>query len=82
MRGVFPFVDSCGIPLDIVIDRLKDSGMVPDWVEFYDEAVKAGWHPGRVVLRLSEAVGDVYGPTYREGWEKRFNKALASRRTS
>jgi alanyl-tRNA synthetase len=75
---VFPFVDTHGIPLDVVLDKLREHGLMPDWLEFYESAVKAGWHRERVVHRLEEAVGDVYGPEFREAWSKKF-RALIQR---
>jgi len=62
-----------------VLDRLNDAGMVPDWIDFYDNAVGAGWHRERVVHRLAEAIGDIYGPAYREGWELKFASILDAR---
>ena len=79
---MFPLVDTHGIPLDLVVDKLRNAGMMPDWLDFYDEAIKKGWNPERVHLRLLEAVGDVYGPTFREGWEQRFNEVLTSREST
>lgn len=63
----------------MVLDKLHENGMMPDWLEFYDMAVSRGWKPSGVVTKLSEAVGDVYGPEFRVEWEKRF-KALTEGR--
>jgi len=77
---VFPLVDTHGIPLDLVLDKLQDNRMMPDWLEFYDTATSKGWKPSGVVTKLSEAVGDVYGPEVRVAWEKRFLSLLESRK--
>ena len=77
---MFPLVDTHGIPLDLVLDKLRDHGLMPDWLDFYDTATSRGWKPSGVVTKLSEAVGDVYGPEFRVAWEKRFSKLLESRK--
>lgn len=69
--GVFRFVDEQGIPLDLVVDRLRDRGLMVDWLAFLREAEEAGWPRERTVRRLREAVGDVYGPLWAAEWEKR-----------
>jgi alanyl-tRNA synthetase len=79
VKGVFPLVDTHGIGLELVVDRMRDQGMMPDWFDFYDSAVKAGWKPARVVTKLAEAVGDVYGREFREEWERRFRLILSAR---
>jgi hypothetical protein len=73
-------VDTHGIPLDIVLDKLRDAGMMPDWVEFYEVAVSRGWKPSGVITKLSEAVGDVYGPVFRETWERQFKSIIQRER--
>ena len=69
---MFELVDTHGIPLDLVLERLAGAGMVPDWLTFCSAAVAAGWKPSRLRTRLAEAVGDVHGPDYRVAWEVVF----------
>lgn len=54
------------------MDLLGQRGCVMDWIDFVEDSVKAGWPLGRTLRRLSEAVGDVYGPEFRESWEVRM----------
>ncbi len=70
VQGVFPLLDAHGVPLDLVLDRLRTAGMIPDWLELERAARAAGWK--RIENRLAEAIGDVYGPTFLEGWRARF----------
>jgi hypothetical protein len=49
-----------------------------DWLDFYRTAVREGWPPDRTYHRLTEVVGDVYGPKFREQWETRMRLVLQS----
>lgn len=69
-------MDSVGLPLDVVVDFLDTRGFMMDWLDFYSEAVKKGWPPDRTMLRLTQVVGDVYGPRFREDWVKRMQEAI------
>lgn len=73
VSGVFPLISTHGVPLDLVLEKLKESGMMPDWVDFYRDAILDGWKPSGIRHKLSEAVGDVYGPEFREAWEIKFD---------
>lgn len=66
MGGVFALYDTHGLPLEVAFEALRERGMVPSWVEFFDDARAAGWPYRRVLARLSEALGDVYGPAFRD----------------
>ena len=74
VSGVFKMVDTYGLPLDIIIDQLKDRGMMPDWIDFYDQAIKVGWKPKGVLSKLSEAIIDVYGIDFYTGWLSRMEE--------
>ena len=74
VSGMFKMVDTHGIPLEVVISHLNDNGLMPSWTHFYDRAVKAGWKPDGVIQKLTVAVGDIYGPEFREEWEERMKK--------
>jgi hypothetical protein len=74
--GWFAMVATYGIPIDTVISYLDDSGHMPDWLEFYFTAVSEGWNAKRTIGRLRQAVADVYGPEFREGWSERFEPIL------
>lgn len=71
-------MDTHGLPLEVVLDKLKEHGMMPDWLDFYESAVSAGWKPSGVAVKLTEAVGDVYGPEFRTEWEVRFKALMDS----
>lgn len=79
VRSVFPLVDTHGIPLDLVLDQLRERQMMPDWFDYFDAAVAAGAKPERVLVRLAAAIGDVFGPAFRDPWEVTFRAILIAR---
>ena len=72
MGGGFRFVDEQGIPLDLLVDRLDQKGLMLDWRDFYRDAMKQGWKPDRTMSKLRGVVGDIYGPKWRVEWEQRM----------
>ena len=54
VEGVFPIMDTLGMPLDHIFDMLKLRGMIPSWNSFYTEAKQAGWIDRTIFTRLSE----------------------------
>jgi len=78
VRGVFRLFDTYGVPLDITIDRLRQEGLMPDWLWLFDQMVQSGWHRERSYRRLLQVVGDVYGGLFRVEWEQRMGACLDS----
>lgn len=70
MGNVFPWVDQVGLPLDVIVDRLRDRDMMVDWINFFQDALQAGWKPERVFSKLDSVVRDVYGPDWANAWRK------------
>lgn len=66
-------MSSEGIPLEVFISRFKELDVVPDWLDFIDEAIRSGWKPGPLRTKISSCVGDVYGPEHRDEVLKRFD---------
>ena len=77
MSGCFPFTDTYGIPLEVVVEYLSSHGMMVDWLDYYRTGVESGnISPEQMRIRLTAVVGDVYGPTFREEWERRFLRVI------
>lgn len=38
--------------------------MVVDWMEFYTDAIKNGWHPERTINKICMAIEETYGKEY------------------
>lgn len=75
VEGVYRFFETHGLPLDVLLDRLRSRGIIPSWLSFYDEARKAGMKHERILSKLSESLGDVYGPSFRDVVIKRLDEA-------
>ena len=66
VEGIFPIMDTLGMPLDHVFDMLRIKDMIPSWNCFYDEAKEAGWIDRTIFTRLSEGIGTTYRPEMRD----------------
>jgi hypothetical protein len=67
VQGIFPTMSSIlGLPLDVILEKLKENNMVVDWIEFYESSKKHGWKNKTTFNRISTYVVDVYGPEYRD----------------
>lgn len=72
ISGVFPLVDTHGLPLDMVAEYLNNKDMAVDWLDFYESAMKAGWTEVRALQHIYSAAEDVFGLEFRDNLEKRF----------
>ena len=77
MGGIFPLCDTHGVPLDLIIDKLDQLGFICDWLDFHEHAIAKGWRTDRTISKLGEVVGDIYGSSWREEWEKRMRFRVA-----
>jgi hypothetical protein len=66
VAGVFSECETTGLPLDVLLELMRDRGYVPDWPALYQEARAAGMKHERVLSRLGEAIGDTYGVEMRD----------------
>ena len=64
----FDFIDTHGLPLDVVVEHIHDSGRMPSWDDFLAQAKAKGWNMKRAVLRLSVVVKQVYGEDFHKEW--------------
>lgn len=72
--GLFYLSGTHGLPLEFILDFLKDRNLVMDWQDYIKEAIKDGHKISTVKARIISAVGDVYGCKYREEVEKRLDE--------
>lgn len=83
MGGFFPVVSSEGYPLMLILMDMERKGFVPDWLGFWNDAMKAGWNPRSTVTRITTEVGDAFGPKAKEQvsetTEFLYNFEMASR---
>ncbi len=72
--GVFALYETHGVPLDVIIGLLAERNSVPDWMEFYRAAKKAGIDHRKIVMMLRDAAGDALGPEWAEAVEVGIEK--------
>jgi hypothetical protein len=66
VSGVYRCFETIGVPLDVLFSILADRDAIPDWLSFYDEALKAGMKRDRILAKLEEAISDAYGADFRD----------------
>ncbi len=71
LSGVFQFHETHGLPLNIILSIFQEKNWMPDWIDFYNSATKAGMKHKRILSKLSEAIVDSFG--------KEWEKAIISR---
>lgn len=79
ITGIFYLVDTEGIPLDIVLERLKKDSYTPNMLDFFDEAIAAGWSPKRAYSSILTELTEVYGEEYSKEWDRRFQFIIVNR---
>ena len=72
----FNLVETKGFPLDLALLALKDVGLNPDWISFWNKAMDKGWKPSSTWIRLETSIQEAYGPEYLEQWQKRMRAYL------
>ena len=73
LDGVFSLYESRGVPLDIILDKLREENYVVDWISFYKEArYRAFWNIDTILNKIELALNDVYGKEYSDEVIKRL----------
>lgn len=62
--GVFKMVDTYGIPLEIILIKFKEDGLLVDWCDFIDNALNSNWKISSALTKIEMAVSDIYGRDY------------------
>lgn len=73
MKGVFKYVGTYGLPLEVVIDKLKHYNITIDWMDYITDALNEGHNPRTIQARILEAAGDVFGVKYRNAVKVRLD---------
>ena len=77
VKGVYTLFETTGLPLDVMLENLKNKNIIPDWIEFYREARLAGISHDRVISRLEEALIDVWDKSFSNLVIERLNKIFS-----
>lgn len=54
VTGIYKFYSTHGIPLDVIFFSLQQRDMVPDWLDFFDQAISIGGMKPEKVLVFSK----------------------------
>lgn len=73
VSNVFKLSGTLGIPLDLVLSKFKEGSIIIDWVDYIKCALKDGTNLQNIKARILAAIGDVYGPIYKNEIENRLN---------
>jgi len=76
VANTFKLFDTRGLPLDIMLDLMRENNMIPDWIDFYQEASASGWKDKTIRLRIHTAVVDIYGEEYGDEVLNRLNSYI------
>ncbi len=74
MSGVFSFVGTHGIPLEVVLEMMKGRGFVVCWPDYVEQSMRQGAKMRTVRSRVMSAVGEVYGPFYVRDFQVRWTR--------
>lgn len=73
VANTFKIFDSHGLPLDIMLELMKENNMIPDWIDFCKEAMASGWKDKTIRNRVHTALIDTYGEEYADNVLSRLN---------
>lgn len=54
-------METRGIPLDIILEKLKDEDLLIDWKDFIDTAFEVGWSIKTIMSNIECLVEEYYG---------------------
>ena len=66
VKGIYRFHETTGVPLDVLLEGIRDQGCLPDWEAFVVEAVEAGMSVKRAIAKLEPCLVDVFGSAMRD----------------
>lgn len=75
--GVFELVGTHGLPLEQVLQFIKDKGWIVSWPHYVADAMKDGAKMKSIRAKVFAAVGEVYGPVYLKGFKARWEEYYA-----
>ncbi len=64
LDGCFKLFDTHGLPLDTILELCIEYNMIPNWIDFYDDALNSGWSEETLCNRLETALIDIHGIEY------------------
>lgn len=62
--GVYDFHQNLGMPLDFLFAQLKELGIVPDWIDFYQMAIHNGMRHDRIITKIRDPIEDAWSVAF------------------
>lgn len=72
LSNVFKLYDTNGVPLELIVEKFKNEGVLVAWDIFYEDALKAGWKKSNIEAKMLAAINDNYDKIYLEEFKKSF----------
>lgn len=69
---VFEMVGTHGLPLEMVLQFIKDKGWIVSWPHYVRDAMKDGAKMKSIKGKVFAAVGEVHGPFYVKAFKARW----------
>jgi len=66
MQGAFIFLSTIGLPLSDILFYTKEKGLMIDWIDFAEDALKDGWKFNTIFNKLETALVDAYGKEFKD----------------
>lgn len=73
--SVFKYIDSKGVPLENILMTLDRNLIVIDWLDFIVTSVEHKWKLQGTLVKIENAITEIYGKLYSEEIMKRLHMA-------
>jgi len=67
ISGILRFEETYGLPLEVILEYVRDNDLVPSWLHVMKEAEKQGVNRNKFLTKLETCVVSVFGKDY---WSK------------
>jgi hypothetical protein len=74
--NAFPFVETKGVLLGVIVKVLDDNGWIMDWVDFIQQSLDHGWKPKGTLSKVRESLADAKGVEYADEVMARMERLL------
>jgi alanyl-tRNA synthetase len=75
MDNVYKLCETHGLPVDVILSLMSERNMVPDWINFFQQAKANGMKHQRIIAKLTGPVAEAYGEDFQTKVFELANKA-------
>jgi hypothetical protein len=61
---VFKFVETLGVPFEVVLELVNKENFVIDWIGFFETSFNTGWSLKTLLNRIENPIIDILGREY------------------